>query len=82
MSKLRVDSITNANADGSVTLLRGATVPSGQALVVFGDMNVTGIITATTFLGDGSNLSSIGGSPTSIAQTFAWSFLFGNYHRA
>ena len=49
MSKLQVDDIVNKGDDGSVGFSRGAVV-TGVATAT--GVNVTGVITATTFLGD------------------------------
>ena len=82
MSLIRVDTLVNSTGTGAVTLLKGATIPSGQQLDVNGDINTVGVITATNFVGDGSNLTNIGSTPTSLSKNIAWSMLFGNYHRA
>ena len=73
-SQVRVDQITNLNGDGATELVHGATVPSGQPFNVSGDLNITGVttvgfltaqnatvgvLTATSFIGDGSGLTSL-----------------------
>jgi hypothetical protein len=82
MSVIKVDTLVNSNNDGAVIFEKGAIIPSGQQLTVNGNINVSGIITATQFSGDGSNLTGIGGSATSISANIAWGMLFGNYYRA
>lgn len=82
MSKLKVDTLSNVNQDAGPSLLKGATIPAGKTLNVLGNINVSGIVTASSFSGDGSNLSNIGGDPTSKGQSTAWAMLFGNYYRA
>ena len=59
MSKIKVNSIVNKNDDGAPELTRGATVPSGQLFNVNGNVNVTGVVTATSFSGNGSGLTNI-----------------------
>lgn len=67
MSTLRVSRITNANDDGAVEFSKGATLPSGQTIVNNSDQNVievntsTGVVTATDFSGDGSQLTGMEG---------------------
>ena len=74
-SQIRVDSITDLNGTGAVTLSYGASIPSGQLLNVQGNVNisgiatvgfltaknanVTGVITATSFVGSGSGLTNV-----------------------
>ena len=82
MSKLKVDTLSNVNLDAGPSLVKGATIPVGKTLNVLGNISVSGIITASSFVGDGSNLSNIGGTPTSISQVSAQAMLFGNYYRA
>ena len=72
MARLKVDSIRNRNDDGPPSLPKG-TVPAGGTLGVNGDISVTGISTVgflttqhvttgvvtTSFVGDGSGLTSL-----------------------
>ena len=50
MSKLQVNDIVNKDDDGSVGFSRGGYVVTGVATAT--GVNVTGVVTATTFLGD------------------------------
>ena len=75
MARIKVDTITDRNNSGSPTLTHGATVPSGNRLDIGGNINFTGIstvgfltasnatiigiVTATQFVGDGSQLQAI-----------------------
>ena len=56
MSNIRVNSIVNRNNDGGPEFLKGAVVPSGQILSINGGVTVSGIVTASSFVGDGSAL--------------------------
>ena len=74
-SQIRVDSITDVSGSGPVQLSYGATVPSGQLLNVQGNLNIsgiatvgfltaknaniTGVVTATSFVGNGSGLTNM-----------------------
>lgn len=58
-SQVKVDSIEAYDPVGSVSLSYGATVPSGQQLTVSGDVLITGVATATSFSGNGSNLTNL-----------------------
>jgi hypothetical protein len=58
VSRIRVDSIVSTS-DQSVTLGYGATVPSGQVLSVLGDLNVVGVITASSYTGSGAGISNL-----------------------
>ena len=70
MSKIRVNSIVNANDDGGPTFLRGATVSDGTILNVQGGINVSGVITASNYVGDGSGLT---GLPV-VSTGKAWAY--------
>jgi hypothetical protein len=61
-SQLQVDTIVG-EIDNQVTLSFGATCLSGSIFQSLGGLNATGIVTANSFVGDGSQLSGI-----SIAQ--------------
>lgn len=53
MSRVRADTITNKNANGAPNFSNGLTVTAGG-------VNVTGVVTATSFVGGGINLSNRG----------------------
>ncbi len=59
MAKIKVNSIVNKNDDGAPELTKGATVPSGQAFTAQGNVNVVGIVTASNFVGNGSQLTGL-----------------------
>ena len=74
-SQVRVDKISNLAETGAVELTFGASIPSGQTLAVAGNLNssgiatvgvlsatsanITGVLTATKFIGDGSGLTQV-----------------------
>ena len=89
-SQVRVDQITNLNGDGAPELVYGATVPSGQPFTVNGDLNLTGvatvgflttqnatvgIVTASSFVGDGSGLTGL--QVLGEAKAIAFAYLQG-----
>jgi hypothetical protein len=59
MSTLRVNKISNYNDDGPFEFTTGVVID--QKLQVDGQLNIntTGIVTATAFVGDGSNLTGL-----------------------
>lgn len=68
MSVLRVTKITNKDDDGAVEFTRGAILPAGTNIVNENGADVieissSGIVTATSFQGDGSALTGIEGTP-------------------
>lgn len=71
MSQIQVDSI-QSESGGPVQVSFGATIPSGQTLVVSGDLSVAGNLTATTFVGDGSGITNLPlvGNPGSFARVW------------
>ena len=56
MSRIRANLITNQSADGAPTVQNGLVV---EGSVVGTGVSVVGVITATSFSGDGSNLTSL-----------------------
>jgi len=56
MPTLKVDSITNRSDNGNPTLTQGATIPSGKTISGAGNINIVGIITATSFKGNGDGI--------------------------
>ena len=60
MSEIRVNNIANEAGTGAPTLTYGAQVPTGMGITGAGGINITGIITATSFAGNATGLT---GSP-------------------
>ncbi|MAG49481.1 hypothetical protein CMO86_07455 [Candidatus Woesearchaeota archaeon] len=57
MSVLRVNQITNKDDDGAVEFSEGLTFASNTSISGAGGINLTGIVTATSFVGNGLNLT-------------------------
>jgi hypothetical protein len=74
-SQIRVDSIADLNGTAATELTYGATFPTGSKLTVNGNINLTGVstvgilsatnavisgvVTATSFIGNGSQLTGL-----------------------
>lgn len=56
MAELKVNLIVNKTDSGPPELSYGAIIPSGQVISSSGGMNVVGVVTATSFVGDGTQL--------------------------
>ena len=66
MSTLRVNKLVNLNDDGPVEFTSGATLPSGKTILDSSGnnkivINSSGVVTATSFIGNGSGVTSIPG---------------------
>ena len=59
MSRIRANKITNKLGTGAVELEKGAHLPIGMGITGAGGLNITGVITATSFSGSGANLTGI-----------------------
>ena len=59
MSRIRANKITNKAGTGAVELEKGAHLPTGIGITGAGSINVTGVITATSFSGNGAGLTGI-----------------------
>nr|BAR39888.1 hypothetical protein [uncultured Mediterranean phage uvMED] len=60
MSRLRSNKVVNQAGTGAPELTYGAVVPGTGTISGAGGINVTGIVTAASFSGDGSGLSGVG----------------------
>ena len=78
MSQIQVNSIVNVSDTGGPELSFGATIPTGQVFSALGDVNVSGIITATNFVGNGSGLTGL--TIATQSSAFAYQWLFGPEH--
>jgi len=58
-SKIQVDSVEAYDPAGPVTVSYGASVPSGQTFTAEGNVNIVGVVTATSFSGNGSGLTGL-----------------------
>ena len=64
MSEIRVNNIANEAGTGAPTLSYGAQVPTGMGITGAGGINITGVVTATSFSGSFSgNAGGLSGSP-------------------
>jgi hypothetical protein len=62
---LTYEDVTNVDSVGLITARNGAIINAGTAttaLIVSGNARVTGVVTATSFSGDGSALTGVGGT--------------------
>ena len=66
---LTYEDVTNVDSVGLITARDGIVVGSGITLSVDGDGFFTGVVTATTFKGDGSNLTGIDADKISEGNT-------------
>ena len=66
MSRLRADKIVNKAATAAPELTYGADVPIAGTITGAGGINITGVATASKFVGDGSGLSGVIASGTGI----------------
>ena len=71
MSSLRVNKITNLNDNGPVEFSKGFEVPSGQT--IDGNINISGVVTATSFIGLGIGIT-VPGS-VSVSKAIALTFI-------
>ena len=70
-STLQVNSLEGIDST-PIILGFSATVPSGATLVANGGVSVTGIVTAASFRGDGSQLTGVAAASTSFTIAFSY----------
>ncbi len=59
MSRIRANKITDKAGTGAIEIEKGAWFPVGYGLTGAGGINLTGVITATSFSGSGANLTGL-----------------------
>jgi len=85
MSRVRADIFTNSTADGPPDFPNGYTVTgiTTHSSIIVGaahtldaqGVRIAGIVTASSFVGDGSNLTGVGGVTT--GKAIAMAMIFG-----
>jgi len=73
-SKIQVDFIATAQ-NTATTLTQGATIPSGKTISGDGNMIVSGVLSATSFVGNASGITNVFFATT--PKTIALSFIGG-----
>ena len=71
MSRIRADKFVNNAATGAPQLTYGAEVVAGVGITGAGGINITGVVTATSFSGDGSGLTGVASTDNIITGTAA-----------
>ena len=71
MSRIRANKITNKIGTGAVELEKGAHLPIGMGITGAGGLNITGVVTAGSFEGDGSGLIGVASTDNIITGTAA-----------
>ena len=59
MSEIRVNSVIAEGGSSAPNLAYGAQVPTGMGITGAGGINVTGVVTATSYSGSGANLTGV-----------------------
>jgi hypothetical protein len=59
MPQINVNTIVNKTDTGAPTFTRGFTVGSGYGITAFGGVTIDGTLTATSFVGDGSQITNL-----------------------
>lgn len=74
MSSLRVNTITNTAGTGPVEFTKGVSVPSGQVIAA-PNINLTGIITATSFVGNASRVTGFVANEVTSSKAIAFTLI-------
>ena len=71
MSRIRADKLANKAGTGAPQLQYGAEIPIGYGITGAGGVNITGVVTAGSFSGDGSGLIGVASTDYIITGTAA-----------
>jgi len=71
MSRIRANKITDKIGTGAIELEKGAHLPIGMGITGAGGLNITGVVTAGSFAGDGSGLIGVASTDNIITGTAA-----------
>ena len=71
MSRIRANKITDKAGTGAIEIEKGAWFPVGYGLTGAGSVNITGVVTANSFSGDGSGLIGVASTDNIVTGTAA-----------
>ena len=71
MSRIRANKITDKLGTGAIEIEKGAWFPVGYGLTGAGSVNITGVVTANSFSGDGSGLIGVASTDNIVTGTAA-----------
>ena len=71
MSRIRANKITNKLGTGAIELEKGAHLPIGMGITGAGGLNITGVVTATSFSGNGAGLIGVASTDNIVTGTAA-----------
>ena len=71
MSRIRANKITNKLGTGAIEMEKGAHLPIGMGITGAGGLNITGVVTATSFSGNGSGLIGVASTDNIVTGTAA-----------
>ena len=71
MSRIRANKITNKAGTGAIELEKGAHLPVGMGITGAGGLNITVVVTAGSFAGDGSGLIGVASTDNIVTGTAA-----------
>ena len=71
MSRIRADRFVNNAVTGAPQLTYGFEVVAGVGITGAGGINITGVVTATSFSGDGSGLTGVASTDNIITSTLS-----------
>ena len=74
-SKIQVDSIQGNDSPYAVTLSQGISMASGTSITGAGNINLSGIVTATTFVGNGDGITGV--EIITASRSIALSYISG-----
>ena len=72
-SLIKVNSIVGSGGNNPVNISLGASCPAGSTFQALGNVTISGVLTATTFVGDGSQLTNL--SFAQIGQVIGFMYL-------
>ena len=71
MSRIRANKITDKIGTGAIELEKGAHLPIGMGITGAGGLNITGVVSATSFSGNGSGLIGVASTDNIVTGTAA-----------